>query len=166
MLATVPALPLARAVRARLPGHDTALLAEAVRSRVRAGLLLVDDLQWADPATVAALPDIAAHCRVAVALRTPHRIPAEAEAALRAVAAGWYPLPPLTAADAGALARQVAPRLTPTEVADVVRRAGGVPLAVEALARHAAARGPAASTVDTTAGSRTWRTPSPRPWPT
>ena len=140
MLATVPALALARAVRARLPGQDTALLAEAVRSRVRAGLLLLDDLQWADPATIAALPDIAVHCRVAVALRTPHRLPTDAEAALRAAAAGWYVLPPLSAADAEALARQVAPRLSPAEVAAVVRRAGGVPLAVESLARHAAVR--------------------------
>ena len=51
MLAGVPALALSRAVRARLPGHDVHLLAEAVRSRVRGGLLVLDDLQYADPAT-------------------------------------------------------------------------------------------------------------------
>ena len=34
MLAGTPALALSRAVRARLPGHDVHLLAEAVRSRV------------------------------------------------------------------------------------------------------------------------------------
>ena len=61
MLAAVPALALSRAVRARLPGHDIHLLAEAVRSRVRGGLLVLDDLQYADPATLAALPLIAAH---------------------------------------------------------------------------------------------------------
>lgn len=52
MLTGVPALALSRAVRARLPGHDAPLLAEAVRSRVRGGLLVLDDLQYADPATL------------------------------------------------------------------------------------------------------------------
>src|SRR5439155_19585631 len=65
MLRTVPAFALARAVKVRLPAQDQALLAEAVRSRVRNGLLLLDDLQWADPVTLAALPAIAAHCRIA-----------------------------------------------------------------------------------------------------
>ncbi|HET6214062.1 MAG TPA: LuxR family transcriptional regulator, partial [Micromonosporaceae bacterium] len=137
MLAGVPALALARAVRARLPTDDAALLAEAVRSRVRGGLLLLDDLQWADPATLAALPQIAAHCRVAVALRTPHRIPGDLAGALHTAATVWLPLPPLTGQEAVELARRVAPRLTETAITDLVRRAGGLPLAVEALARHA-----------------------------
>jgi len=143
MLSGVPALPLARAVRARLPAEDPTLLAEAVRSRVRGGLLLLDDLQWADPATVAALPLLATHCRVAVALRTPHRLPAEAGAALHATATGWFPIAPLSPEEATALAQRVAPRLGPGEVAEVVHRAGGLPLAVESLARHAASRGTA-----------------------
>src|SRR5438874_671182 len=73
MLRGAAGLALARAVKVRLPVHDAALLAEAVRSRVRGGLLLLDDLQWADPLTVAALPALATHCRIAVSLRTPHR---------------------------------------------------------------------------------------------
>jgi DNA-binding CsgD family transcriptional regulator len=139
MLRDVPALALSRAVRVRLPAHDVALLAEAVRSRVRAGLLVVDDLQWADPATVAAVCALAAHCRIAVALRTPHRLPVEALAELRAAAAGWLTLRPLTPRAAADLARRTAPALDPAAVDQVVRRAGGVPLAVTALARHAAA---------------------------
>ncbi|WP_249714626.1 helix-turn-helix transcriptional regulator [Rhizomonospora bruguierae] len=138
MLRTVPAFALTRAVRVRLPVHDPALLAEAVRSRVRSGLLLLDDLQWADPLTLAALPAIAAHCRVAVALRTPYRLPGDLVAALRRAAAGWLPVPALEPAAAADLARRVAPALAPARVAEVVRRAGGVPLAVRALARHAA----------------------------
>ncbi|MEE6259995.1 helix-turn-helix transcriptional regulator [Plantactinospora sonchi] len=143
-LASLPAEPafaLARAVRVRLPGHDPALLAEAVRSRVRAGLLLLDDLQWADPATLAALVPLAAHCRVAVALRTPHRLPSAAVDALRAVASGWLAVPPLDPAAATALAGRVAPALPASAVAEVVRRAGGVPLAVTTLARQAARPG-------------------------
>jgi DNA-binding CsgD family transcriptional regulator len=145
-LASLPAEPafaLTRAVRVRLPTHDPALLAEAVRARVRTGLLLLDDLQWADPATLAALVPLAAHCRVAVALRTPHRLPAPAVTALRSAAAGWLAIPPLDPAAATALATQVAPGLTPTAVADVVRRAGGTPLAVVTLARLAATGRPA-----------------------
>jgi DNA-binding CsgD family transcriptional regulator len=147
MLSTAPGLALARAVRVRLPVHDPALLAEAVRSRVRTGLLALDDLQWADPATLAALPVIAAHCRVVVALRTPHRLPPAADGALRAAAAAWLPVPPLPADTAAALARQLAPAVPDRIVADLVRRAGGVPLAVATLARQAAAHrdtGPAA----------------------
>ncbi|MEV0721124.1 hypothetical protein AB0H87_41925, partial [Asanoa sp. NPDC050611] len=127
----------------RLPAHDANLLAEAVRSRVRAGLLVIDDLQWADPATVAAVGALAAHTRVAVALRTPHRLPAEAVTALRSAAVGWLTLPPLDASAATGLARRVAPGLGDAGVAEVIRRAGGVPLAVIALARHAAAGRPA-----------------------
>jgi DNA-binding CsgD family transcriptional regulator len=133
-LRAVPGFALIRAVRARLPVHDRALLAEAVRARVGAGLLLLDDLQWADPATLAALPDIAAHCRVAAALRTPHALSMPELAG-----ATWLDLPPLPDEEAAALARRAAPSLSHAAVAEVVRRAGGLPLAVEALARHAAA---------------------------
>jgi DNA-binding CsgD family transcriptional regulator len=136
MLRGVPALPLSRAVRVRLPTHDAALLAEAVRSRVRQGLLLVDDLQWADPMTVAALPAIAEHCRIAVTLRTPHRLPRDAERLLREAATEWLAVPAMPADAAAALVRQISPGATSTQVADVVRRAGGIPLAVSALAKH------------------------------
>ncbi|WP_203658741.1 LuxR family transcriptional regulator, partial [Actinocatenispora rupis] len=137
ILRTVPALALSRAVRARLPVEDAALTAEAVRSRVRGGLLVVDDVQWADPLTLATLPALAAHCRVLVALRTPHRLPEAAVRALRDAAAEWVALPPLSPTQATELARRTAPGLGPAGVAEVVARAGGVPLAVEALARHA-----------------------------
>ncbi|MFI5930554.1 LuxR C-terminal-related transcriptional regulator [Actinoplanes sp. NPDC051494] len=136
MLATVPALALSRAVKARLPTHDVPLLAEAVRSRVRGGLLVVDDLQYCDPATLAALPHLAAHIRVVVALRTPHRISPAVVAALRAAATAWLDVPALSSGDAEDLARRTAPQLTDAQVAAVVARAGGNPLAVVTLARH------------------------------
>jgi DNA-binding CsgD family transcriptional regulator len=148
MLTTVPALALSRAVRARLPHTDTALLAEAVRSRVRGGLLVLDDLQYADTATLAALPAIAVHCRVLVALRTPHRLPSGVEDTLRAAATAWLAVPPLGADDATQLARRAAPQLSDAAIADVVARAGGTPLAVDALARHAAAGRGTPSDVD------------------
>ncbi|GAB7037251.1 MULTISPECIES: LuxR C-terminal-related transcriptional regulator [Catenuloplanes] len=147
-LRDVPAFALTRAVRVRLPGQDAPLLAEAVRARVRGGLLVLDDLQWADPLTLAALPLIAAHTRVVVALRTPHRLPGATLAALRDAAAAWLPLPPLTGAEAAALVGQVAPGLAPDAVAAVVRQAGGSPLACQALARHAQQTGTVDDTVD------------------
>jgi DNA-binding CsgD family transcriptional regulator len=148
MLSTVPALALSRAVRARLPAHDVHLLAEAVRSRVRGGLLVLDDVQYADPATLAALPYLAAHCRVLVALRTPHRLSEAAASALRQAAAGWLPVPPLTREAALELARRSGPgRLDDAALAAVADRAGGNPLAVTALARHAAS-GRAAGSAD------------------
>ncbi|MDG4770988.1 LuxR C-terminal-related transcriptional regulator [Solwaraspora sp. WMMD792] len=140
-LGHVPAFPLSHALRVRLPGHDTALLAEAVRSRVRHGLLVLDDLQWADPATVAALPAIARHCRVVVALRTPHQLPDTALDPLRGDTGLWLTVPapdPDTLAD---LIRRAAPTLDPATVAAVARHAGGNPLAATALARHAARTG-------------------------
>jgi DNA-binding CsgD family transcriptional regulator len=140
MLSAVPALALSRAVRARLPAHDVHLLAEAVRSRVRGGLLVLDDLQYADPATLAALPLLAGRCRVLVALRTPHRLPEAAERALREAAAAWIGVPPLRRDAALDLARRtVGGRLDDAALEAVADRAGGNPLAVTALARNAAA---------------------------
>jgi DNA-binding CsgD family transcriptional regulator len=147
MLTGVPALALSRAVRARLPAHDVHLLAEAVRSRVRAGLLVLDDLQYADTATLAALPHVAAHCRIVAAVRTPNRLPALAP--LREIATAWLDVPPLSAAAAADLARKAAPQLDDTAVQAVLARAGGNPLAITALARHAAAgRAAAAADID------------------
>jgi DNA-binding CsgD family transcriptional regulator len=146
MLSSVPALALSRAVRARLPGDDVHLLAEAVRSRVRGGLLVLDDVQHADPATLAALPHLARSCRVLVALRTPHRV---ADDELRDAATAWLTVPPLEPAAAGALARSTAGGLDDAAVAAVLARAGGNPLAIIALARQAAAgRAPVGEDID------------------
>ena len=139
MLAGVPALALSRALKARLPAHDVPLLAEAVRSRVRGGLLALDDLQYADPATLAALPHLAAHIRVVVALRTPHRLPAGTVTALREAATAWLDLPPLSPEAALELARRAGGQLGEAALTAVVDRAGGNPLAITALARQAGA---------------------------
>jgi DNA-binding NarL/FixJ family response regulator len=149
MLSNVPALALSRAVRARLPADDVPLLAEAVRSRVRGGLLVLDDLQHADPATLAALPHLARTCRVLVALRTPHRLSEPLAGALRAAATVWQPVPPLTGDEAVTLARQNAGGLSEQAAAAVAARAGGNPLAVIALARQAASgRAPIGEDID------------------
>ncbi len=138
MLRAVPGFALSRAVRARLPVHDQALLAEAVRSRVRGGLLALDDLQWTDSVTLATLVPLAAHCRIAVTVRTPHRLDLDA---LTRTAAAWLTIDALTGDESLAVVRQLAPGLGTDTTARVVSRAGGNPLALEALARHASTGG-------------------------
>lgn len=134
----VPGLALSRAVRARLPENDVDLAVEAVRARVRGGLLVLDDLQWADSLTLAVVPRLAPHVRVLAAVRTPSDLPGEVLAALRAAATGWHVVPRLNAAAAGELARATAPGLATPVVDLVVERAGGIPLAVKVLAQRAA----------------------------
>lgn len=130
----MPLLPLTRAVRTRLPDHDTALLVEAVRTRVKSGLLVLDDLHWADPHTLAVLPLLAEHVRVLAALRTPSGLPSSTVDTLRAAADEWVTLPPLDTDAATALVQTMAPRLASSAVAAIVARGGGIPLALRALA--------------------------------
>ncbi|MEU5871301.1 LuxR C-terminal-related transcriptional regulator [Glycomyces sp. NPDC047369] len=141
MLSGQPALALERATRARMPADDLPLLAEAVYSRTRGGLLVVDDLQWCDAATLAVLPVLAERLPVAAALRIPNRLGEDALARLLA-AATVIPVPELTDAEAAALVAEAAPALPPTRAAALATRAGGNPLALTALAKRAAHTGP------------------------
>lgn len=137
MLSGAPALALERATRARMPADDLPLLAEAVYSRTRGGLLVIDDLQWCDAATLAVLPVLAERLPVAAALRTPNRL---SEAALERLlaAATVIPVPDLTDAEAARLVAEAAPALPPARAAALTVRAGGNPLALTALAKRAA----------------------------
>lgn len=137
MLSGAPALALERATRARMPADDLPLLAEAVYSRTRGGLLVIDDLQWCDAATLAVLPVLAERLPVAAALRIPNRLN---EAALARLLAGAVviPVPDLTDAEAARLVAEAAPALPPARAAALTVRAGGNPLALTALAKRAA----------------------------
>ncbi|WP_205327424.1 LuxR C-terminal-related transcriptional regulator [Glycomyces sp. YM15] len=137
MLSGAPALALERATRARMPADDLPLLAEAVYSRTRGGLLVIDDLQWCDAATLAVLPVLAERLPVAAALRIPNRLNETALARLLADAT-VVPVPDLTEAEAARLVAEAAPALPPTRAAALTVRAGGNPLALTALAKRAA----------------------------
>lgn len=141
MLSGQPALALERATRARMPADDLPLLAEAVYSRTRGGLLVIDDLQWCDAATLAVLPVLAERLPVAAALRIPNRLGEDALARLLA-AATVIAVPELTDAEAAALVAEAAPALPATRAAALASRAGGNPLALTALAKRAAHTGP------------------------
>jgi len=136
MLSTSPALALERATRARMPADDLPLLAEAVYSRTRGGVLIIDDLQWCDAATLAVLPILAERVPVAAALRTPNRLPGPARERLFA-AATLIEVPDLTDAEAEALIRGAAPALAAHRIAQLTERGGRNPLALTALARRA-----------------------------
>ncbi|RRR98731.1 LuxR family transcriptional regulator [Glycomyces terrestris] len=140
MLSGQPALALERATRARMPAGDLPLLAEAVYSRTRGGLLVIDDLQWCDAATLAVLPVLAERLPVAAALRIPNRLGEDALARLLD-AATVVPVPDLTDAEAAALVAECAPALPPARAAALAARAGGNPLALTALAKRAAHAG-------------------------
>ena len=80
-------LPLISAVGRPPVGADAAGVARHVIDAVRDSLLVLDDLQWADPSTLAVLPIIATRVRVLMAVRTDERGSDAAEAAARACGA-------------------------------------------------------------------------------
>lgn len=133
-LRAVPALPLSRAVRAAVPVDDPSLAVEAVRVRLGDAVLLLDDAHWADRFTLGLLPELSRRCRVIATLRRPGPLTDGALAALRQTAAVWIDLPPLSADDAAAVVREVRADLTDAEVAGIVGRSGGNPLALRVLA--------------------------------
>ena len=160
----LPGLALARAVRARLPDRDAALAAEAVRTRIRDGLLVLDDVHLADALTLAVLPLLAERSRVLVALRTPSGLPAAAERTLRTAAAQWTPVPPLGRDAARALARRVAPGLDDAGLTAVLDTALGAPLAIRVLADgRPATRAPPATPRKPTPRKPTSPRPAPAP---
>jgi DNA-binding CsgD family transcriptional regulator len=137
-LRQVPGLPLSQAIRARVPVDDPSLAAEAVRARVGAGVLLLDDVHWADRFTLELLPELARVCRVLVTVRTPSPLSTAAAQRLNRAATLWLELGPLATGPAQELARAVwagrGTQPTGTELATVVERAGGNPLALRLLA--------------------------------
>jgi DNA-binding CsgD family transcriptional regulator len=137
-LRQVPGLPLSQAIRARLPTDDPALAAEAVRARIGAGVLLVDDVHWADRFTLELLPELARTCRIVVTLRTPSSLSPAAVQRLSRAAARWLDLGPLDSAAAQELARaSFAGQPSAAELASVLQRGGGNPLAIRLLATSA-----------------------------
>ncbi|PZS03967.1 MAG: LuxR family transcriptional regulator [Pseudonocardiales bacterium] len=135
-LRDVPALALTRAVRAPLPVDDPPLTVEAVRARVGDGLLIVDDLQWADRLTIGLLPRIARYCRLLLACRTPAPLVERWIGPIRQRAACWRDLEPLGADAAIELVAATAPHLADVTAQTVVERAVGNPLLLTLLARH------------------------------
>jgi DNA-binding CsgD family transcriptional regulator len=133
-LSWLPHLPLARALGRSPPPGDAAAVAAFVAEVVGDGVLIVDDMQWADQATAAVVALLVGRVALLTALRRGD--PATAARLEQVTSAGIEQLevPALDQADALALVRGLRPGLPDDAVRRVVERAGGNPLMLEQLA--------------------------------
>jgi DNA-binding CsgD family transcriptional regulator/tetratricopeptide (TPR) repeat protein len=124
-------LPLSRALRRRLPGGDAPDIAAAVVERIDDGVLLLDDLHWADAATLRVVPLLSGRIRMLVAIRVGD---AGADAALLATQKmEVMRLAALPDEAASALLSSIRPELATVDACEVVRLARGNPLLLEEL---------------------------------
>jgi DNA-binding CsgD family transcriptional regulator len=120
-------LAIERAV-GRVPAGDAPAIAAMIQTTVGDGVLLLDDLHWAAPATIEVVEMLAEHVRIVAAVRQGD--PGAGPTTDRLVGAGFTRLEiaPLDPPDAADLVRQLRPDLKPAAVEDLVRRTGGNPL--------------------------------------
>jgi DNA-binding CsgD family transcriptional regulator/tetratricopeptide (TPR) repeat protein len=132
-LAWAPFLALERALGRNLAGADATFAAREVGRLVAEGVLFIDDLQWVDPGSRAALAELVGKLGIVVGVR-------QGDPATDEVVAGLsrdfvrIDLEPLAEADAVLLAQRVQPGLDAGSARRVARRAGGNPLLVTELA--------------------------------
>jgi DNA-binding CsgD family transcriptional regulator len=120
------------------PDGDPARVADWVADRVGHGVLVLDDLQWCSPATLALLGTLGRRITVVAAVRSDE--PGSKAALAAATGAGLLPLtlPPLGPDEAASVVRRLRAGLDPAAVEDIVRRAGGNPLLLEELTAYGA----------------------------
>lgn len=126
-------LALERALGRPVNGVDSAAVAIDVQGAVRDGVLVLDDLHWAAPATLQVLEALAGRIPLIGTVRTgdPH-----AATALEGLAAAGFTeleLGPLDPHSAGDLVRATRPGLGDAAVASLIRRSGGNPLLLTEL---------------------------------
>jgi DNA-binding CsgD family transcriptional regulator len=145
-------LPLTRALGRDLVGTDPQAVALDVQQTVEAadGVLLLDDLQWAAPATVDVVKILAGRLPLAVGVRTGTRTEEQSAASLAEAGFTRICLRPLDPDAAAEVARQLRPQLSDRELATVVHRAGGNPL----LLRELAESGEASTSLQRTVAAR------------
>ncbi len=126
-------LPLQRALGRDVAAGDTTTVAQDVEAAVGPGVLLVDDVQWADAATLDVLLHLAG--RVGLALGVRRGDPGADPVLDRLRDAGVHELVllPLATSDAADLVRTLRPDLPPSAVARLVERSGGNPLLLHEL---------------------------------
>ena len=134
MLQFIPYLPLVRAV-GPIGEPDPAMIAETVIDRVADGVLVLDDLHWADDATLAILDRLAGRMPVLAAVRTGDEGTERALTAARGSAMAELRVRPLAEDETVVLARRWRPELTPGDSRQLVARSGGNPLLIVELAR-------------------------------
>lgn len=127
-------LPVERALGHELPDGDPAWVAGQVEREVGDGVLLLDDLHWADEATLALLPLL--HGRVALLTALRRGDPGTVRALEELAALDVEPLPvePLDDEASEALLGRLDLALSKAAAARLIRQAGGNPLLLEELA--------------------------------
>ncbi|MGH8861232.1 MAG: LuxR C-terminal-related transcriptional regulator [Jatrophihabitantaceae bacterium] len=126
-------LPLERALgRAVRDGDETAVAGE-VEAAVGSGVLLLDDLQWADPATLEVVRQLAGRVGLLAGVRRGDPGSETALDRLREAGFAEIALAPLSTPDATALVRTLRPDLGAVSVRRVVERTGGNPLLLHEL---------------------------------
>ncbi len=119
---------------ARMWAGDPEFVAAALEERIGDGLLVIDDLQWADAGTRAVIRILVGRVPIVSAVR---RGDPGAEAALALLADAGFEtidLEPLDAEHAQQLARRVGAELDENAIRSIAHRSGGNPLLIEELA--------------------------------
>jgi len=126
-------LPLETAIGAPVSGGDGASVAGATSDAVGEGVLVVDDLQWADDDTLRVIALLAGRVRLAGAVRTDDPAAGRATEALEAAGFARLEIPPLTIGQAEALLAARRPGLGRPQIQELLSHAGGNPLLLEQL---------------------------------
>ena len=127
-------LPLERALGRAVRGFDAAAVAADVEDAVGRGVLVLDDLQWADAQTLAAVSVLAGRISIVAGLRsTDPAAPAIADA-LRSAGFASVDLGALGRDDAAELARRCRPDLTTGALDRLIHDTGGNPFLIGELA--------------------------------
>jgi DNA-binding CsgD family transcriptional regulator len=138
-LSWMPYLPLERALARPLPEGDVAAVAAFVRGRVDGGVLLLDDLHWADRETLALIPHLVDRTTVITAVRPDDPGTTAALEACSAAGMETLELGALPADDAERLVLARHPELPSFAVGRIIRAAGGNPFLLEELSERGAA---------------------------
>ena len=133
-LSWMPYLAVARALGRTDLSEDPMAAARQVEQAVGPDLLLIDDLQWADTATLALVPALSGRVGLLLAVRAGDPGTAAGVEAAHAAEAEVLELGPLDGESAAQLARRVRPELGSADVARLLAGAGGNPLLIEELA--------------------------------
>lgn len=126
-------LPIRRALGRELHGGDAAFVAGELEDAVSDGILLLDDLQWADRETRRLVPLLVGRVTLAIAVRLGDPASAETLEEAKALGLEELRLEPLSAGESAELVAARRPDLGDAAVADIVHRSGGNPLFLEEL---------------------------------
>ena len=132
-LSWMECLPLRRALGRPVGPGDAPSIATDVCKQVRDGVLILDDLHWADSATIDAIVLLTGRVRMLAGVRQGD--PGAGPVADRLLGAGFaaLELAPLPPADSTALVRSLRPDLSAAAVERLVGRTGGNPLLLNEL---------------------------------